>query len=242
MTWQAAWLKKFTNLDDTKNILEIGAGNYQTSKSLAQGHPDKNFFGIDFVFSNQALETFESLPTNFSIIKHDARELSIIQNEYFDFVFSVAVLEHIHELKQHLDEIYKLLKKGGRYVFYESPLWSSSLGHHYLHWTKDCPIPNYGHLYMNRNEIENHLKNIKIKTPTINHILDRIYVRDDLSRLSYTQTKEIIENTKFKITKWELVEDTNFDTNSLNNIKDNNIYDINIEDLKIKGIMVILTK
>ena len=64
---------------------------------------------------------------------------------------------------------------------------------------------------MDRIEIENHLKNIKIKTPTINHILDRIYVRDDLSRLSYTQTKEIIENTKFKITKWELVEDTNFE-------------------------------
>jgi len=242
MTWQAGWLRNFTNVESSFKILEIGAGNFETSKYLAENYSDKNFFAIDFVFSKHALQTFSNTPRNLTIVKHDARDLSLFQDGYFDMIFSVAVLEHIHELKIHLDEIYRVLRKGGHYVFYESPFWSSSLGHHYLHWKEDCPIPHYGHLYLDKENMENLMKKQNINSNTTRHIMERVYSRDDLSRLSYTKTKKIIESTNFEISKWQTVPDQNYDITYEKRIEENNIYDLNLEDLKIKGIEVILTK
>ena len=42
MTWQAGWLKNFTNFENSQIILEIGSGNYETSKYLASGYPNKS--------------------------------------------------------------------------------------------------------------------------------------------------------------------------------------------------------
>jgi hypothetical protein len=53
--------------------------------------------------------------------------------------------------------VYKVLKKGGKYSFMESPFWSSSHGHHYDHNAADYPIPPYGHLYMSRDELHSSL-------------------------------------------------------------------------------------
>lgn len=237
MTWQANWIKSQAHFANANRVLEVGAGAFVTSKYLAIQFPDKHFYGLDFTLSKAALEAVADIPSNLTIIKHDARDLKLLAEGYFEIAFSVAVLEHIRELAAHLDEVHRILTMGGRYIYWQAPYWSSSIGHHYRHWEASCPIPHYAHLHLSRAELASIIPEVSRA-----NAMYYIYERGDLSRLSLTETRTIVRASRFRIENWENDPDQNYSAEANTRVLANNIYDVLPSDLKIKGSRVTLLK
>jgi len=242
MKWQSKWVVQQPGFLEARRVLEVGSGAFETIKQLANKYPEKAFFGLDFDLSTRALEQLSDLPRNLSIIKHDARVLEFISSSYFDFVFSVAVMEHIAELELHLQEVYSILRTGGMYCFWEAPFWSCSIGHHFRHNREDCPIPHYAHLYMKRDELALYLKQKGLDNSDIEYILERVWDREDLSRLTRSETLRLISESKFDIEIWEDEIDLSYSGDLVKNVLRNNLYEVSPDDLKIKGAKVVLRK
>lgn len=241
--WQIEWVQKWPHFHKADKILELGSGTFETIAFLATKYPKKQFIGVDFVFGRDASPVLKNAPKNLTAIKHDIRDLDLFCDECFDFAYSVAVLEHIRELEAHLMAIYKVLKKGGKYSFMESPFWSSSLGHHCDHNAADCPIPHYAHLYMSRDELHSFLRTSAGKDGLeIDKILRRIYDRKDLSRLSRTETKAIITNSPFIVESWTEKIDANYSGQLAEVVLKNNIYNLDEKDLSVSGVVCTLAK
>ncbi len=89
---------------------------------LAEKNPSVEFYAIDKF--EEELKNWDRIikrPKNLHLLTEDATHLSFV-NSYFEEVFSVSVLEHIHNPKGHGDsnavrEIYRVLKGNGRFLF-----------------------------------------------------------------------------------------------------------------------------
>jgi trans-aconitate methyltransferase len=239
MTWQAQWVRKQAIFGGAQRILEIGAGAFDTSIYLANKHPDKEFYALDFVLSKAALDKIRNSPKNLHIIKSDATNLRLFSEGYFDLCFSVAVTEHIPEMETHLSEVYRTLRVGGVYSFWQAPFWSCSMGHHYIHSNANCPIPPYAHLYLDRKELGNLLSS---NGHNADEILKRVYDRYDLSRHTFSQVKDIVSHSDFDFKNWEVDTDGNYNFEAAKLVKKNNIYSVSDDDLRIKGAKFVLIK
>ena len=244
ISWQVEWVQSFQHFQDARRILEVGAGTFATTYTLAKRYPEKEFVGIDFAFPEKAAERLRyAEPRNLTAIRHDIRSLEILADGQFDFAYSIAVLEHVRELDAHLRAIYSMLKSGGRYTFKETPFWSSSHGHHFEHNSPECPVPHYGHLMMSKEELGAYLADKAGKDPAaVAKILGEIYEREDLSRLSRTQTRAIMEASPFSIESWSENQDENYTDAIRDAVMRNNIYQLDPEDLKISGVNCTLYK
>lgn len=241
MGWQANFVTKFPLFAEVENALEIGAGGFATAIELSNRFKQKRYYGIDFVLSELALENLADAPRNLTVVKHDARDLRVFAEGYFDLVYSVAVMEHIRELALHLEETYRVLKPGGSYWFWQAPFWSCSFGHHYRHSKADCPIPDYAHLHMTRHRLEMHITEGHT-SEVAKKATDFIFDRPDLSRIGRTATRRIIEASPFEIAEWRDDKDDRYDPEGVARVLANNIYEIPEEDLKYKGSKVHLVK
>jgi len=243
ISWQIEWVQAFAHFQKARRILEVGSGNFETLMFLAKKYPGKQFVGIDFAFSDASVSAIKNAPPNLAAIKHDIRDLRLLANDQFDFVFSAAVLEHIRELESHLSAIHATLKRDGKYSFLESPFWSSSLGHHYEHNSPECPIPHYGHLMMSREQLKKYLEEHAQRQPAeIEKILRGIYEREDLSRLTRTETRAIVESSPFIIEAWKERLDKNYSEDLMKAVVGNNIYNVDAQDLQISGVTCTLRK
>ncbi|MBX7484150.1 class I SAM-dependent methyltransferase [Qipengyuania qiaonensis] len=242
MGWQSKYVTEFPQFARVKRALEIGAGGFTTAIELSNRFHDKHFHGIDFVLSDLALKNLKAAPSNLTVLKHDARDLELFAEGYFDLVYSVAVMEHICELELHLAETYRVLRPGGSYWFWQAPFWSCSLGHHYRHSKVDCPIPDYAHLHMTRDRLEMHIIENGSTPEVAKRAVDFIYDRPDLSRMGRTDTRGIVESSPFEIAEWRDEVDSRYDPVGAARVLANNIYNVPEEDLLYKGAKVHLKK
>lgn len=98
-----------------KNVLDVGCGNgYILSKYATNG---ANTFGIDITEIGVELSKkrfqLESLQGDFRVA--DAQNLPYEDN-FFDCVCSMGVLHHVPDTKKGIEEIYRVLKPGGRLI------------------------------------------------------------------------------------------------------------------------------
>lgn len=237
MTWQAAHIQAIPDFMVSNNILEVGAGDFLTSIFLARKFPDKCFYALDFAISRISLQNIIDTPSNFFLIKADACDLSFLSKNFFDFAFSIAVAEHIHDMQRHLSEMFRLLIPYGKYFFWASPLWSCSIGHHLHHLPQyNEVIPYYSHLYMNESQMKELLINKGISP---DYVLEKIYFRQDLSRLKYSEYIDILNNSQFTVKKLETEPDLNCSKDLYQPVLDNNLFDVSEEEFSIKEIKVL---
>jgi len=243
ISWQIEWVQSSKHFQAAERILEVGSGTFETITFLARKHPEKSFVGVDFSLSADAAVVVKDAPRNLTAIKHDIRNLGLLSDRQFDFAYSVAVLEHIRELNSHLSTVWAVLKDGGRYSFKETPFWSSSLGHHYEHNSPDCPIPHYAHLFMSRSELKNYLtEKARLPDSEVAKVLRQVYDREDLSRLSLSETRSIIASSSFVVESWKEKADQNYTEALRDTVVGKNIFAIEPEDLKISGVACTLRK
>lgn len=102
-------------------ILDIGSGNGKLAFAMAEKKNQVIGLDISKVAINIAQDRLKKLNQKLPVeFKHgDARKLTF-DDDSFDFIVSQDLVEHITEadFKLHLNEVYRVLKPGGRYLFW----------------------------------------------------------------------------------------------------------------------------
>jgi SAM-dependent methyltransferase len=86
--------------------------------------------------------------------RESAESMTRPDNDY-DIVFSVATMEHIHNIELAFSEIVRVTKLGGLIYCVASPLWNSYDGHHQFGVFSDYP---WIHLRLSKDEIVSYLQ------------------------------------------------------------------------------------
>jgi len=136
------WFSKiFVDLCGTGNkVLDIGSGNGKLAIAMAKQKNIVTGLDVSKIAIQKAQEMHQKyapdLPVDFKF--GDARKLPF-EDASFNYITSQDLVEHISEndFKKHLNEVYRVLKPGGRYVFWTpSELrGGSSLGLHIKEYT-----------------------------------------------------------------------------------------------------------
>lgn len=128
----------------------------------------------------------------------------------FDVVFGVALIEHVHDLAQLLDQVYDVLTEDGAAVLKGSPIWTSELGHHLyvrrpgrhfrFHVPGDNPIPPWHHLLWTRAEMEAFLQRERGIDPEDARAIGAfVYEHRALSRKGYSQILQAFRSSRFPV-------------------------------------------
>lgn len=102
-----AWLGHFQG----KKILEVGSGLGILAGEIATAHPSCEVVGLEY--SADQLAKAPSHITNLTFVQGDALDMPF-EAESFDVVYCRYVLEHVSNPSQMLQEMYRVLKKGGQ--------------------------------------------------------------------------------------------------------------------------------
>ena len=119
-------LKVFTEINkDFSKVLEVGGGFGLFSSNFKLNFPESEVYLLD-LYSNEIMNIIENiLTTHFKIfLKYDfecdIQKKTSFEDQSFDLIFALDILEHIPDPESALDEIIRLLKKGG-YLFISVP-------------------------------------------------------------------------------------------------------------------------
>lgn len=190
-----------------KRILEIGG---DLSHSVASYLVNKGAKHVTSINIDTKFPTRKISP-KISARNLSATELTKYYNEeVFDIVFGVAVLEHIDNTSLLLKQIYSVLKNKGLVLLQGGPIWTCSIGHHV--WVNchqniyrfnnqiNNPIPNWYHLILSPNQMKIYLVEQKnIPTKHAEKIVSYIYDSRDLSRMTHADLLEVFHQSQFKI-------------------------------------------
>ncbi len=134
--------KFFTHKKEDRRYLEIGSGfGFNLINAIQSGYnivgiePGKSI-GFEDRF-NLALKLMEAngiSPADQYLYDMVAENLTQFENEIFDMVFSIAVLEHVRDIKKSLSEAQRVLKKQG-IMYMNIPNYNSFFeGHYNMLW------------------------------------------------------------------------------------------------------------
>lgn len=144
----------------------------------------------------------------------DARRLhEVLAEESIDAVYGINLLEHLSDIEQALDSIRRVLKPGGACLLHGHPLWTSSRGHHAMlghvgatfAFSDDTnPIPLWGHLYLNPQEMRERLASAGHSEDVIAAALDWSYSSEHITRKPRREILASIERSSLPLeTFWE---------------------------------------
>ena len=112
---RAGYLIKFAEIKPGKKILEIGCGTGVFTEKLAQTGAEIVAVDISSHLLSKAQEKISA--PNVHLLEADLENLPSLNN-YFDAVVGVSILHHVN-IRKAIDEISRVLKRGGKVVFSE---------------------------------------------------------------------------------------------------------------------------
>ncbi|MBG9910474.1 hypothetical protein ABD83_03100 [Bacillus xiamenensis] len=230
-----------------KKILEIGGSIPEIELST---------FELDKWVSVDPLnEEKRDLNNCYIYHKRDAIDIPY-EADYFDFVFSSNAFEHIQKLDQVLEELYRVLKKGGIIYSHFGPIWSGPDGHHLedvrlehniLNFWENNSLPHYSHLV----HTEEQLMNLLTDVYSINDarsISQFVYHSPWLNRLTYNDYMRIFGNSRFIIRHLETTSEVDYPfqpptyKRNTSSYYQDLIHQFPAEDFEVRDILVILKK
>lgn len=186
----------------------------------------------------------------------DGQNLTFNDNS-FDLVISLNVMEHIPHPVKYLQECYRVLRSGGFGFFSWYPLWSGATGHH-VHpdmvstkaqqlglATPDyrldgTTIPYWGHLLFSQLQMRSFLTEEKNYHPDLAQwIIEYIYQYDDLNRWFWRDFQRTFQDLAWKIVKLHPRQNTILDPETRQKLEQK--YGT-IEDFQVCGAQVIVQK
>ncbi|MEL6439223.1 MAG: methyltransferase domain-containing protein [Cyanobacteria bacterium J06621_8] len=231
-----------------KKILEIGGDLSHSVASYLVNHGAQHVTSINIDPKFPTKEVSQKI----SAKNLSATELTNYYNEEtFDVVFGVAILEHIDNTPLLLNQIYSVLKKNGLVLLQGGPIWTCSIGHHV--WVncdeniyrfnnhKINPIPNWYHLLLSPNEMQSYLvEQQNISSDHADKIVSYIYEERDLSRIGYADFFDIFQASQFKILEAFQRYGAKPDHQVLSQLKD--VFSEKHHNFEINGIQFLLQK
>lgn len=107
-----------------KRILEIGSGGGHLSSHIQKG----GNLVVTIDISDTALQTAKNNYPDLNLIQMDAENLGF-RDDCFDFVISIELIEHLPNLQNHFENVGRVLKNDGVYLFKTPNKWL-----HDLYW------------------------------------------------------------------------------------------------------------
>jgi ubiquinone/menaquinone biosynthesis C-methylase UbiE len=165
-------------------ILEIGCGDGALVKLIASKDKCVEVSGIDISCSPGECTCGADA---WSIQHGDAMDLDF-PSAHFDSAYSFGCFEHISCTGQALNEVYRVLKPGGRVYLQFWPIWTSVIGHHSNFWVpeKVTDIPPWGHLYLSPLELKDHLL-LNYPLEEVERTIDDVYFSPRINRTGFRQ-------------------------------------------------------
>lgn len=200
--------------------------------------------GIDLDLDKE-IEVLINNKLSGKLLKMNAEKLKFCEN-YFDLIITISTFEHFLNPKKVLDEMYRVLKKGGSALVTFGPLWTSSYGYH-LHQLPEVAkyIPKWSHLICNKNQMTDLLINKKFPDGlgmSLNQVIDWIYKNRDINRINIREMKDYFLKCKLKI-EWivPLYDDDSDDKKIISKYL-SSILPYTDEELMTKGFSILLNK
>lgn len=111
-------LRKVTELiyGDNLNVLEIGCRDGQFL--YENKHKWQNIIGIDIEprYLKQARKRKYGVPAKFELADYGRGKMPH-QSSFFDLVISIATLQYVYDIDLLFNEVYRVLKPGGLFIF-----------------------------------------------------------------------------------------------------------------------------
>jgi len=101
-----------------KNVLELGSGQSANLVYLAKRFSEVSFMGLDLYPSLSRSRR----RNNISIKEGDYHNLSLIKSASLDIVYAIETLCYSADKQKVYDEVYRVLKPGGRFVVWDGYL------------------------------------------------------------------------------------------------------------------------
>lgn len=190
-------------------------------------------------------------------IYHQTEAINVpYPDDYFDYVFSSNAFEHIQQLNEVLNEIHRVLKKGGIVYSHFGPIWSGPDGHHLedvrlehevLNFWENNSLPHYAHLVHSKEQLINLLTDIYTYKDA-KTIADFVYHSDWLNRLSYEDYLKIFIDSKLTIRHLETTKEVDYPFHPPVYQKNTDHYyqqliqKFPLRDFEVRDILVILKK
>lgn len=166
------FLQKSGLLDKRNKILEIGSGTGRMLNHLRnEGY---NVLGLEK--KEIVIEKSKLLYGDLQIQKVDSEKLPFSDNS-FDIVISFDVFEHIPDSDKHLNEVFRVLSKGGHYLLqtpnkYTNSIFETIRWKSFSRWKIDhCSLHTYKQIIKRFNKCGFEVKFVQI--PIVNDFFKR---------------------------------------------------------------------
>ena len=186
----------------TKSVLIIGANSgYEASLFLRDGA--KKVVGVD-IFTPE----FQFRHRRYNFVESAAECLPFPDN-YFDIVYSQAVLEHVRDVSLTWEESLRVTKSGGIVAHIASPLWYSRDGHHRQDLFGNHPWCHVGRTLVEWKTWAKSIKEFEFNLSEIHHAMD--YCMNELN--INQEAPSIFSNSLKSLSNIEVIRDA-FDLDS----------------------------
>lgn len=152
-------LSKFVQSHGVKSgmdFLDFGCGSGRLANALAKDVKLKSYFGIDIIpeFLKYAEE---KCPKNYRFILNNSLTIPLNDNQ-FDFAVGFSIFTHLlqAEIMIYSDEIFRLLKPGGKFLYSFLEIehhWDTFEQTYSMHRVHSRPYPHLN-MFLDRNQIE----------------------------------------------------------------------------------------
>lgn len=161
--WQALYhfIKKVLKLENTNNFLDFGCGSGLHIGLWEKLFPSGKLYFADIssVALEQLIAKHPQYKGNCAIVNNDK---TIFQDNSFDVITSIEVMEHVENLKAYLAEIHRLLKPGGIFIWTTPCANALSIEHIYNIFTRQIESTSEGYRRWTWEDPE-HLRRLKSK-------------------------------------------------------------------------------
>jgi hypothetical protein len=120
----------------------------------------------------------------------------------FDLVFSIYRFERMASLGAALARMHAALRPGGTLFSYFGPIWSAPTGSRF--WIRPDfnfgvagPMPEWGHLAMDRAELQQHLIDAGVEASVVDYLLHQVYESATINRLFFEDYVAAMESSDF---------------------------------------------
>lgn len=147
----------------------------------------KKVFFMSYNFGHKDLEN-ENITT---LDLADLGQLQNIEDNSIDVVIGLETLEHIHYIRGFIDEIKRIMRKGGNAILQGYPMWTGKNGHHI--WLEDKfifnnesnPLEAWEHLvFKNKEEAVTAMKDKGYNNEDSKIIAEWIFEENEINRFS----------------------------------------------------------
>lgn len=180
------YLGSFEACIKDKNILCIGYSESEIETYVANLKP-KSVTCLTYWEGHR-----DAAISKYPLVIGDITKKTKFEDGAFDAVVSLAVLEHLGDVRAGLQEMKRITRHGGDVLVQFGPAWSSPYGHHLYAKAGDTHLdftswqmPAFIHLLCSREDIEQFYLANGYSRSDVNSVLQWFYEADHINRVMY---------------------------------------------------------